>query len=1025
MSNEKEKEVVGASLDNISSSTDKKVSFTPRAYYNTPEIKSTLLEFAAYSKNNLTYTKALVHDNNGWYTYKGTGINQKRKMHQGNSPKAYSKFIQQTERTVYLTLNYFREDYKPFTEFQDHQWHIDGWEKCYGFMLSVDIDIKDPYNVHDAKAKEGLRAATQYTYNKLSGLSNDKCICLFSGNGSYIHLHPRFGYIPTDASKKVRMDAYENLIRAFNNYLFDIETSFYKEYPQYKDYVKLDKINNKNRQIKAPLSIHKTFDYVVYPIPTDSFTPQLINYNDVTTPQVNTVREQLKNFISDEPTDKEGKQLMKTLKSYLDEAKKELKDKNKYKDSKPISPENAYDLDLITLEPLVEVIFDTEEWEEGNIRRITLMASYLAASGWKLPDVIELINNHVLGWVRLPEDLERRIVYGFKMHPPGFDRIYTNYSGFPSVGLNDLLQHLPERPQNYDNPMTYIHRKHHENALKEAMESLKLFQIGDGLYSYVDDKKNTIVRRKISYNANGEPIINNIDVIAARPTDLIIFESPLDGEPTKFECKFVSNKRKKPLKVPAGTTEDILSFLRESGLVTQQRYASDWLNVTLNGYAEHGMAEIKTEIQQPGFYLDDHQNLLVVDYEPEYTREQLLEALQLLTELRETWFKSQGKKFMHVFKWGLISPFIYCMKQRGEGVNWIFLHGKSQAGKTTFGICVLCTWNVNDRLHLLGGSSIDTIARLGGILGQGTFPTVVNEPKGAMRNDSVMEGIKNSIESLVCRGRYYGTRYKQTPALSPCIFTANTFKPEEEAAANRYENLDFTFSERKPANNKREFNDKFKPKSLSEDAPLTKLKAIGGFAATKIIEDDSLLKKDWKKLSEQLLSDAFKHVGLEVPEWVFDLAETETIEDIEEETYVMVLDVLKTEINKAYNVKIQVVDDLGRMQTAKDVTSDDITAKDITMVEKAVHVISTTSISWLTTKKEDDKDFICIQYPFVKLLSERLGLQESMPSLAEMLGWECKPIRTGKKPVKAIVVPSMDFLRAIADEELESKQDTF
>ena len=291
-----------------------------------------------------------------------------------------------------------------------------------------------------------------------------------------------------------------------------------------------------------------------------------------------------------------------------------------------------------------------------------------------------------------------------------------------------------------------------------------------------------------------------------------------------------------------------------------------------------------------------------------------------------------------------------------------------------------------------------------------------------MRNDSVMEGIKNSIESLICRGRFYGSRYKQAPALSPCIFTANTFRPEEEALSNRYEILDFTFSERKPTKNKKEFNDKFKPKSLSEEAPLTKLKAIGAFTASRIIEDEGLLRKDWKPLSEELLTEAFKFVGLDVPSWVEDWADTETIEDIEEETYIMVLDLLKHEINKAYNVKIQIIDEDGKRETPDDKITEDITKKDFSMVRKAHHVISSTSISWLAATKIKGEDFIIISFPFVKIVNSELGLSQSLKSLAEILGWKEGQTKIGVKNVKSIKVKKNDFYSAISDDEFKQGQ---
>ena len=93
--------------------------------------------------------------------------------------------------------------------------------------------------------------------------------------------------------------------------------------------MKLDKINNRNRQIKAPLSIHKTFDYVVYPINPESFELPLVEYQTINDNQVNEVIRGLKHFIEDEPDNDDRKGFIKTIKPFIEEARKEIRDKKK------------------------------------------------------------------------------------------------------------------------------------------------------------------------------------------------------------------------------------------------------------------------------------------------------------------------------------------------------------------------------------------------------------------------------------------------------------------------------------------------------------------------------------------------------------------------------------------------------------------------------------------------------------------------------------------------------------------------
>lgn len=61
---------------------------------------------------------------------------------------------------------------------------------------------------------------------------------------------------------------------------------------------------------------------------------------------------------------------------------------------------------------------------------------------------------------------------------------------------------------------------------------------------------------------------------------------------------------------------------------------------------------------------------------------QLKEALDLLKEFMD-WFPNHGTKLISIFKWGLISPFIFSMKQRGADVQWPYLYGRGGSGKTT------------------------------------------------------------------------------------------------------------------------------------------------------------------------------------------------------------------------------------------------------------------------------------------------------------------------------------------------------
>ena len=63
---------LGGSNNNITSSSNINVSITPKQYYNKPTVKAAIIQFSEYTKDNLTFTKELVFNHDGWYTYKCT-----------------------------------------------------------------------------------------------------------------------------------------------------------------------------------------------------------------------------------------------------------------------------------------------------------------------------------------------------------------------------------------------------------------------------------------------------------------------------------------------------------------------------------------------------------------------------------------------------------------------------------------------------------------------------------------------------------------------------------------------------------------------------------------------------------------------------------------------------------------------------------------------------------------------------------------------------------------------------------------
>ncbi|MCS7129010.1 MAG: hypothetical protein RMI83_07070, partial [Desulfurococcaceae archaeon] len=230
-------------------------------------------------------------------------------------------------------------------------------------------------------------------------------------------------------------------------------------------------------------------------------------------------------------------------------------------------------------------------------------------------------------------------------------------------------------------------------------------------------------------------------VAVVAPTKVVVYNNPLGGI-TKYEITFEGATLKKPLTIGPALLEEIGDRLRSEGLVYHSKLVYDVLSAVMQGFIRKNKAEVKVEIESPGFYWIDNK-INTVKYEVrEVDREKLKQALLLLNELVEIWFKHCQDKFSTIIKWGAIAPFSYIMKQRGKIQRWLYLYGDSATGKTTLGRIVLKMWNLDSRYEKTG-ASVDTPARWGYVVSMSTFPVLINEPGGALMKEDIVEMIKN------------------------------------------------------------------------------------------------------------------------------------------------------------------------------------------------------------------------------------------------------------------------------------------
>ncbi len=243
--------------------------------------------------------------------------------------------------------------------------------------------------------------------------------------------------------------------------------------------------------------------------------------------------------------------------------------------------------------------------------------------------------------------------------------------------------------------------------------------------------------------------------------------------------------------------DEIVDRLKAEGLVTSSRLAYDVMAALMEGFIRRGKALLKEEIEAPGFFIINGKLIATNINVEKPDKEDVKQALEILNELGEKWFSHAQDRFSRIIRWGVISPFIYTYKRMGRWVKWKYLYGASKTGKTTLGeIAVIYLWGLDETKHKKPGSSIDTVARLGHVLSQSTFPTLINEPGGVFMKEELVDMIKSGIESTTARGKYYKGNYIEIPSLSPLLFTSNRVLPKDDALLRKFDVERFTYGEK-------------------------------------------------------------------------------------------------------------------------------------------------------------------------------------------------------------------------------------
>lgn len=425
---------------------------TIKKHYHREDVQMVMQYFADYKGCH----KSGVYDDNGWYQYQA----ETRRLNDFADPADYQHLSRKTRRRILATLNYFKpEIFQKWTPRDDES--PGGFEDTIYLMLSVDIDLADNHTVQDPKTLALLEKAARWFYQRLAAISGEYVLPLFSGNGVYLHLHPGIAYMHKNLPESERRDNFDLLTQCFNLRIQKLEAELYETYPDVIGVVKIDAINNRKRVFKAPLSLHKTLPYIVYPIDPAEFKIPLKKL-PLSPADVEAASQMIHDFMESEitPADLDSMALYQLL---LEDREGIKTRRREYQELNITPPDDAIPLDVILSEPVTTAIFSPESWSKGNTRRVAYMASLLSITGWDAAAIHEYIENQASAWN--VGAFSHVIDSWIGMHPPNIETIYNTGSGYPGMNFGDCSQHLPDRPDYY-NQVRIIFQKAREEGLE-------------------------------------------------------------------------------------------------------------------------------------------------------------------------------------------------------------------------------------------------------------------------------------------------------------------------------------------------------------------------------------------------------------------------------------------------------------------------------------------------------------------------------------------------------------------------------
>lgn len=506
------------------------------------------------------------------------------------------------------------------------------------------------------------------------------------------------------------------------------------------------------------------------------------------------------------------------------------------------------------------------------------------------------------------------------------------------------------------------------------------------------------------------------NVINAYPQTIIIHNNPIVG--SSFTISWKNKYSKKPYLIEKKSISEMSSELKETGLVLNKQRLDDTLSAIINISMQYELATIRNEIEEDGFYYNVNKDTMTINYDlHKPTKDEVSDALDIIEELSKYFSKSE-EKLGTCLKWGLVSAFSFARKQLGaEFLPYLFLYGKANSGKSTIGRIILYIWSYPTIDNSIEGSSFNTEFRIGEHLMQSSFPILVDEPGGALQKKNVVEMLKSSVQSTISRSRQQGNKFVKKPAYASVVFTANHKLPSDDGLVRRFLAIPFTHDEKKDKQSRIRFNKKFKINTPRE-SPLNKLHGLSNYVAHIILENPTLLKKDWDELGNLFIIEAYKFVDRDIPQWLLKYEKIDFEEDNEHQEIEEIRSYLLELINDKFSKKIQLkvyeeeYPEIYSEKKLDEYYSNDLAGKD-DFEKKVFSVINQHLIPFMNLNKKQNGDtYVNFNTLFVKELFDNLEISSasSLRSVSQLLGWEYGFVSENGKKGNRMYVKFESFL---------------